>query len=260
MFSFVRNRPPLVVFFLCIASVTVAVFCFAFYIKNTDEVPDSDIKYDWVQLLKHFNTLEVCIASEQHLDEKIEENVIYETTEVQTSITINSSDIIDKFNSVRGFLTLEDWHTNCPKNNPKPSQLEINFDIPKPANVSLSNYDVCVTIKGPEEYLPKFSEPNCKPHNEGGAKKGTLTTSTRANLNEAFCKGGTLTKFYFHPQKKHNLASFLSDNEKSIIYVHLLWTSYVMLFLLLLIVVYGSLQSDYVHDSFLHKWMPFHNQ
>lgn len=42
MFSFIQNRPPLVIFSACIIVTAVTLFSFAFYIKDVDSIPDSD--------------------------------------------------------------------------------------------------------------------------------------------------------------------------------------------------------------------------
>ncbi|XP_018571928.1 uncharacterized protein LOC108911471 [Anoplophora glabripennis] len=258
MFSFIKNRPPLVVFFLCILTSAITLFCFAFYIKNTESVPDSDKNHDWLTLLKHFNSLIKCLELNGKPPEEISDNDFIETSTVQTLVSINNTDFIKKFTSVKGFLTLDGWHSNCPKGYyNKPSHLHIYFDVPEVAKSNVTEFDACVTIRGPEEYLPKFSEPNCKASTGVDEKKAEvfLSTKLRAESND-FCTKGVLSEINFHPQNKAHFANFLSDKEKSLIYVHLLWTSYFLLFILLIIVTYGILQSEHVFDKYIQKFTP----
>ncbi|KAJ8972155.1 hypothetical protein NQ314_000381 [Rhamnusium bicolor] len=254
MFSFVKSRPPLIIFFLCIVTLAVTIFCYAFYIKNTDLILDTDRKHDWLELLRHFNNLHTCLELNHNFDmKKVVDDSFIEMTTVKTLISIKYTDFIKKFATVQGVLTLDNWHTNCPKSYAKPSNLQIYFDIPEVAT-NATKFDVCVTIKGPEEYLPKFSEPNCySPIEKQSEKlKAFLSTSVDTKHKE-FCREGTLTKLEFHAQEKDNFANFLSDNEKSLIYIHLLWTSYFLVFILLVIIIYGTLHSNSVYDRYFSK-------
>lgn len=261
MISFIKNRPPLVVFFLCILTSAVTLFCFAVYIKNTELVPDSDRNHDWLTLLKHFNSLDICLEPSGIIPKKIKQNdfVFIEMSTVQTLVSINNTDFIKKIASVSGSLTLEDWHSNCPKSyDTKPSYLHIYFDIPEVAKSNVTEFDTCVTIKGPDEYLPKFFKPNCKVSARKGGKdtpEVTLSSNVKA-IDGEFCKNGFSTELKFHSQNKGNFANFLSDKEKSLIYVHVLWTSYFLLFILLIIFTYGILQSEHVFDKYIQKFAP----
>ncbi|KAJ8916604.1 hypothetical protein NQ315_000249 [Exocentrus adspersus] len=206
---------------------------------------------DWLLLLRHFNSLDACWNVGPYLKEVNDKDFI-ETATVQALVSISNSEFLNKFNAVHGFLSLETWHTDCPKNYAKPDGLEIYFDIPEVAKSNVTEFDVCVNIRGPEEYLPKFSQPNC-----------VVSTNTN-NKNKALahlftygtCKTGAVAKLEFYPQNKENFANYLSQSEKDRIYIHLIWTSYFLLFLLLGIVVYGTLQTEHIFDKYLHKFVP----
>ncbi|KAJ8982212.1 hypothetical protein NQ317_013514 [Molorchus minor] len=253
MFSFIKTRPPLVVFFLCVFTLTVTILYFAFYIKNTEVIPDSDRRHDWFQLLRHFNDLETCIElNRQIIDKKPDTDSFVETTKIYTLVSINNTEFIRSVARIRGFLNLDGWYSNCPKNNPKPSSFQIYFEVPKPLNDSITKFDVCVTIEGPAEYLPIFSEPNCNAeYNDNNLQSLAFLSSKRRLQSGEFCKEGALVKLDFHPQVKDNLADYLSDNQKQLIYFHLMCTIYVLLSILMIIVVYGILQSDYL----MQKWV-----
>lgn len=45
MLSFIQNRPPLVVIFLCILTAALTLTYFAFYVNSSNFIADNDVIY-----------------------------------------------------------------------------------------------------------------------------------------------------------------------------------------------------------------------
>lgn len=56
------------------------------------------------------------------------------------------------------FSLFEGWHPVCDKNGPLPNEFKIAFNVP---TTNMTQVEVCASITGPEELLPKFLQPNC---------------------------------------------------------------------------------------------------
>lgn len=59
--NFVATRPPVTVFVICLATITLAGFCFAYYIDVADKVLNGDEQQNWVYFLKYMNRKEYCV-------------------------------------------------------------------------------------------------------------------------------------------------------------------------------------------------------
>ncbi|CAH1118731.1 unnamed protein product [Phaedon cochleariae] len=194
------------------------------------------------------NELDVCLK-EKPLQQNISINTnsLIEMSTVQTLVNVDVT-YFKKYSKIQGLISLKGWHSMCPKNHQTPSSFEIFFEIPKtPANVSA--VDICVNLRGPSEYLPIFSEPNCLVSSipsqiEDDLPIGYLNTTRKAKYDDQFCLGQRFTKMSFYPQKNDLIANSLGNNEKSLIFVHLLWTSCILIFIIIVILIYGILHGD----------------
>ncbi|KAG5867622.1 hypothetical protein JTB14_037628 [Gonioctena quinquepunctata] len=250
MLPFIKERPPIVIFLLCIIISTLTFLYFSFYIKNTDLIPDSDTAYDWNHLLKYLKQLDICISNQNG---RVDESNNY-FTGIVTVETLVNIDLLkfQNYTEARGFLSLDGWHTTCPKNTPKPNSLEIYFELPNKVEND-TNGNVCISIKGPAEYLPKFSEQICAvKESKTKDKVGYITSTVRAKYTDNFCQDGISTTIDFL-QTKHTMINFLGNGERSLIYIHLLWTSFILIFVILAIIIYGVFQSDTKLDKYIDK-------
>ncbi|RUS72847.1 hypothetical protein EGW08_019384, partial [Elysia chlorotica] len=59
--GFFNNRPPLVLFMICLASFAIALITFAYLVRIKD-MPNPDVPEDWNTILTKFSGLEFCVS------------------------------------------------------------------------------------------------------------------------------------------------------------------------------------------------------
>ncbi|CAG9769988.1 unnamed protein product [Ceutorhynchus assimilis] len=251
--DFIKNRPPVVVFLMCLVILAVSTFYFAFEIEKDGPTIDSDKKHDWIQMLKHFNKLDTCINTstwstdintldnEQHFKDELS---------LATKVTFENAQAFKSLTRLYGSLSLKEWYsTTCQDQDKLPKFVDIFFDVPPLPNDLNESIDVCVTIKGPAELLPFFKESLCKPavmNKQTKMVKGFFSSKLSKTSDPFFCKNGTITKVKFD-MTVPEVQNYLSDDVRTQIYIHLMWCSYFLVFIIFGILVYSIVKkSDYL--------------
>jgi len=254
--DFLKNRPPLVVFLICLVALAVSTFYFAFEIEKDGPVVNSDKQHDWIKMLKHFNSLVTCVnlstwTTEINNREKTED--FTNGIAVFTTFSVENITVLKPYAKVYGFLSLEGWYSTACQNPEKQAKVvEISFDVPPQAAKENTSVDICVTIKGPAEYLPFLKEPLCKPAGKAQnskAKIGFLSSKFPGTYDAEFCAKGDIAKFEFDltmPQ----VENYLNDDVRTQIYIHLMWCSYFLVFVIFCILIYSIFKkSEYLEKK-----------
>ncbi|XP_019769877.1 uncharacterized protein LOC109544240 isoform X2 [Dendroctonus ponderosae] len=208
-------------------------------------------KVDWLEMIKQFNKLDICINTGTWTNEiqTLEENEqITDEISVFTQASIADSNIIQSWSQVDGFLTMQGWlPISCQDAATPIKNVEIQFDVPSlPTTRNTSAVDICVTIRGPAGYLPYFSKPLCTPEKSTESSKrpkGFLTSKLSKVYDPQFCNKGDVTNMVFQPTKSR-VDNYLSDDVKTQIYVHLVWCSYFLVFVIFSIILYAILKKS----------------
>ncbi|XP_076256855.1 transmembrane protein 248-like [Rhynchophorus ferrugineus] len=253
--NFLKNRPPLVIFLLCLVVLAVSTFYFAFEVESNDPIIDSDKKHDWVKLVKYLNTIDICISLAkwtEEIDEKKYAEAGPEEQIVHTSMQIEDSTYLESFNQINGYLTVEGWlPVSCQDNNKFPKNLTVLFNTSQLDKLNDSQ-NVCVTIKGPAQYLPYFKESPCEPvvHSQNvKGNVGYLSSKLRNNNDESFCDNGKIVKLIFD-MKHTDIANYISDDVRTQIYIHLMWCSYSLVIVIFIILIYAIVKkSEYLEKK-----------
>ncbi|XP_050302596.1 transmembrane protein 248-like [Anthonomus grandis grandis] len=253
--DFLKNRPPLVLFLFCLVALAVSTFYFAFEIEKDGPTIDSNKEHDWMKMLKHFNMLDYCVNSSSWTNEILvreEEEQFKTEVSVLTSVTVEDNNMLKPYSAVYGSLTLDGWYsTTCDDSTIQPKQVGIFFDVPLTNLVTNGSIDICVTIKGPAEFLPKLKEPLCKPAESTkitGAKavKGYISSKLPRIVDPKFCKKEHVIKLSFDLTQP-GIMNYLSDDIRIQIYMHLMWFSYFVVFIIFVILLYFLIKkSDYL--------------
>ncbi|XP_060534363.1 uncharacterized protein LOC132706816 [Cylas formicarius] len=235
--DFLKNKPPLIVVLLCLVALAVSTFYYAFEIQDDGATADSDKKHDWLQMLKSFNKLDTCLQkktwtqSETNSDKEIS---------VFTLINLENPEIWSQYSEIEGFLTLEGFHfVSCKNSEIQPQSLKIVFSLP-PLTKQNTSSDICATIVGPAEYLPQFVEANCKPYEGKSSKvnKGYISSKPGGKVDQDFCRNGESQGLHFSLEQ-NDIANYLNDDVRVMIYVHLMWCSYILVFIIFCIIIYA---------------------
>ncbi|XP_072163389.1 transmembrane protein 248-like [Diadema setosum] len=271
--GFSANRPPFVVFTICILLFAIALISLGAYIKRS-EIPDYDIDYDWNTLLQGFSKLEFCLSP----NETTAVDVLSTTT---TSLPLNSSlspgttTSSDPMEEVDGLslhntslsisLSLRAHHSIHTEVHygtthlfstftasslgieDGSEQMYITFDLLEPlkplpcSEAGCSDHlSACLTIKGPQYIFPHTRHPGvCNVTDTTKQDKVTkmhVKPSSNTDLVQ-WCKEGTVAKanHQFDPR----LTVMLSPAQRSLVNLHLMYTSYFLFVMLVTCVCYA---------------------
>ncbi|KAL1502426.1 hypothetical protein ABEB36_007567 [Hypothenemus hampei] len=257
--NFIKTKPPLIVFLICLVALAASTFYFAFDIQRNEPVTNRDKERDWVRLLRHFNQLDTCINSYTWNDEiNLLEKESSRKNEISvfSKVRIENATILSGFFEVHGTLTLQGWYsTDCAEADQQPENMEIFFHIP-PFNASLNNtIDVCATIKGSAKYLPFVKDSLCIPTDppnklnvSSKSQKGYLKSKSPKMKDSTFCENGEYGQLTFN--LKRPKAEYLNDDVRTRIYVHLIWCSYFLVFVIFGILLFSIIKkSNYLEKK-----------
>lgn len=121
------SRPPLTIFVVCLATITLAGFCFAYYIDVADRVVNGDeqqalncfqtketnhlflVFQNWVYFLKYMNRKEYCMERAGD-DLKTSDNVLTSDNKVYVPARISFPNGRPDFNSAKGVILIDGIH------------------------------------------------------------------------------------------------------------------------------------------------------
>jgi len=253
--SFLKNKPPLVIFLLCMVTLAVSSFYYAFEIEKDSPTLDSNKKHDWRSMLKHFNQLDSCINFSTWNDKvniRVEKENFKTGVEVTAKVTVDDVNSLRPFTHIYGVLSLQGWHsTTCEHSDQQPKNVHISFIVPSLPNTLNGSIELCATIKGPAQFLPLLKTEKCHSSNSQNdqnkkSDKGFLITRLSKLGDQQFCTDGKEAKLYFDLDQSEVL-NYLSDDVRTQIYIHLMWCSYFFVFIVFCILMYAILKkSEYL--------------
>ncbi|XP_066153634.1 transmembrane protein 248-like [Euwallacea fornicatus] len=256
--EFFETRPPLGVILVCIGFLVICTIYYVALIKQDEPLVSSDKKHDWIQMVKHFNHLDICLNTSTWSDEinflEIEEN-FRDIMTVYTKVTIINPEVLQGLSQVSGSLSLDEWYpTSCP-DVMKPKTMGIIFDVPLLKSNVTGPLEICVSLKGSARFLPSFKKPLCFPAANNGntnVNKGYLSSKLPKYFDEQFCSNGYKAKMEFNLTVP-NIKNYLSDDVRTQIYIHLIMFEYFLVFLVILILIYAmfkhSARAEYLEKK-----------
>lgn len=271
--SFTASRPPLVVFTICILLFAITLLSLESYFKR-NEVPNYDIDYDWNTLLQGFSELEFCLLPNETQPETVTTTTASSPLNATSTPTATTS--ADLYEELEGF-SLQNTslsisvsfraHTSSHSQlhfgsthlySKFPTEelgikggseqvyvtLELNEPLKplacKDSGCTSESLSACLTIRGPQYVFPKTRRP--------GTCNGTETSKpervakmqvkpSKAIDPVQWCNDGTVAKaaHQFDPK----LTVMLSSAQRSIINMHLMYTSYFLFVMLITCVCYA---------------------
>lgn len=255
--GFATSRPPLMVFTLCLTAFAVTTFSLAYFIRHTENIPNFDVRADWAGFLKYLSDLDLCVVVDENL--RNIGNVSHLTTDADAgdgygnvSIAVVASlSLVQRFNSlhnlsiITGALAIGEWEPLCGPDVPPGTYLNVSLSLP--ANLS-QGQEVCVTFSGPRALLPVTrSPPVCTPAplpTNGAIAKLTGRTHAPDALGERFeddwCDDGAIMRMDYRSNPE--LAVVLTINERSLINLHLMHTSYFLFVMAMTVVCYALIK------------------
>lgn len=266
--GFATSRPPLVVFTLCLTAFALTTLSFAFFIRHSERIPNTDVHVDWNRFLKHLNTFDLCVLPEtaSNSSRSVDEEQSDSFGNVSISVTASLS-LVQQLSSqphnittVTGFLPLGAWSPMC-KTEPLVAEgATLNVSLTLPQN--LSKVDVCVTFVGPRSLLPMVSTPpTCTPlpTPQQGFPGRIVGRSRDAEVlgerdDDDWCKGGTVMRIAYRSSSQ--LTVLLTGSERSLINLHLMHTSYFLFVMAVTLVCYALLKGKPKQKAILVDKVP----
>ncbi|XP_063923609.1 uncharacterized protein LOC135137801 isoform X2 [Zophobas morio] len=228
---FFKYNPPVVIFFLCLVIVTLVTVSFTIYIKYTENIINNDDKQNWISLSRHLNKLNLCVITSDG-------NVLNENSNEEGSFaTLVSLKNVNEFinvTKVEIYYYLEDWKPLCGGNDENSPFLGINFGLTQNFTENENGTSVCALITGPKHFLPQDSKNSCD-FNEEIDDENTITFYSQSE----FCPDSDNETQINLSFEVDNVETYLSQSDKNVIYIHLLWSSYILLFFVVIMLIYA---------------------
>ncbi|XP_054749135.1 transmembrane protein 248-like [Lytechinus pictus] len=268
--GFTSSRPPLVVFTICILLFAIVLLSLESYIKRND-VPDYDIDYDWNTLMQGFSKLEFCLLS----NETQPELVTMTTTSSSLNTTSTPAATTSLYDEIDGFSTQNTSlsisvsfraHTSSRSKLHHGSthlyskftteklgikdgkeQVYVTLELNEPlkplvcqdAGCTSEILTACLNIRGPPYVFPKTRHPGiCNASETAKPEKVTKMQVKPSKVDPVqWCSDGTVAKpdHQFDPK----LTVMLSSAQRSLINMHLMYTSYFLFVMLITCVCYA---------------------
>ncbi|XP_044260839.1 uncharacterized protein LOC123008874 [Tribolium madens] len=213
-YDFFKTRPPVAIFFISLVFMTVTTFTLSLYIKYTNNILNTDLAQNWKSLNQHLNNLDLYFT-----DEKIVKPYIEEVNLV-TLISVNLTDF-KNITKVKAYYKLTDWQPICYNNYNKNAIITLDFLV-------TNETQVCALIKGPKHYLPEKLSQSC---DLSDLSQGYNTSVLYSHPN--FNSNGSRIKLTFDQNVKFE--AYLSQSDRNLIYVRLVWCSYILLMFVLVV-------------------------
>ncbi|GLH09890.1 Cyclin-dependent kinase 5 homolog [Gryllus bimaculatus] len=235
----------------------VTTFSLAYFIRHAENIPNFDIRSDWAGFLKYLSDLDLCVIVDENA--RITGNTSHMVVDTEAgdgygnvSIAVLASlSLVQHLNSlhnlsiISGALAIGEWDPLCGPDVPPGTFLNVSLNLP--ANLS-QGQEVCVTFSGPRALLPVTrSPPVCTPAplpvNGATAKLSGRSRAPDA-LGERFeddwCEDGAIMRMDYRSNPE--LAVILTINDRSLINLHLMHTSYFLFVMAMTVVCYALIK------------------
>lgn len=278
--GFASSRPPLLVFLICLLAFAATAASLAFIVHKS-ELKDSTITVDWNEILSKLTALDVCVHNDA-LSWKTpslasnEEKVAYEQTEdfllglptdipsaghnnYSVSFRVNlkfGNEIHALAANVTSFTGYACRRSLGFNDESVTESVAVTFDLPSDRKIGkcktrkcLYDIPVCVTFHG----LPRLSFSRKMPTCSASINASTFHLATFSGLecNADYTTRGTRSKtpsscegynlpIYYRSNPEWSL--FLSQHERALINLHLMYTSYFLLVMAMTLVCYAIIR------------------
>ncbi|XP_025829701.1 uncharacterized protein LOC108732230 [Agrilus planipennis] len=236
----IKSRPPLVVFALCLFSFLITAVSLAYYVQH-DNIENKDAQEQWLSLIHFIDKTGFCIqddAADTKTNFSAADKVNINTYAIVTSPITNRT-------FVQGIVSLKEWSFPCLNEAEKPENIELSFNIHSKDNSDDRN--VCVTISGPKQFMPKVdSHVECPISEEKEVSKKLFIYN-----NAGRCVNRPVMRLEFDSSSINKVESeeYLSSDDKEVIYMHLIATSYFIIFVILVIICYALIRGHKVEQK-----------
>lgn len=266
--GFTTSRPPLVIFTLCLTAFALTTLSLAYFIRNSERIPNTDVRVDWNSFLKHLSSYNLCVLpdaagnSSRSVDEEQSDfgNVSIVVT-ASLSLVQQLNSLPHNITTVTGVLPLGAWSHMCKTESLVGEGTLLNMSLILPQNLSQAD-DVCVTFVGPRSVLPVVSAPPACTTSLAPQQgfTGKLMSQSRDSEvlgereDDDWCKGGTVMRMAYRSNPE--LMVMLTGNERSLINLHLMHTSYFLFVMAMTLVCYALIKGKPKQKAILVEKVP----
>ncbi|ESP04130.1 hypothetical protein LOTGIDRAFT_237545 [Lottia gigantea] len=276
--GFSQSRPPIVVFMVCLGAFAVALITFAYIVKVRD-MPNPDMTEDWNSFLQSFSDVEFCVLSNSSdfvtestssatgtssLPTKKMSEVLkdIETTTFKP-ITKENEGVVNISLSMLVEMTPTVDFVSIPHNitylsttlsgrqlglngHVADQVMNVTFTLPFEWNTTKCTGEDCITIpiytcisfQAPESFFPKTSQPDrCVSSAEGGIEYRVKMVGHKTRQNVMRCEKRPVIQVRY--QLDPSLTVMLSLNDRSLINLHLMHTSYFLFVMVITMFCYA---------------------
>ncbi|XP_071848399.1 transmembrane protein 248-like [Apostichopus japonicus] len=279
--SFAYHRPPFIIFLVCILLFAVALISLGIYIQNHD-VRNYEDK-DWNDFFEDFSQQQFCIPLKDGIQRREAPlNALGSTTQesITDSFNLNSNvsfsvnlelHLADS-SMLQQLVGLTSLSSTVPaiqiKLNKKYDEVDMTFHLTQPIELpscegktcSPSKVAACVTLGVTQKALPPITHavhPQVCNKSLLHSLSNPLTMLPKNQTDEdTYCTDGLKvnTEYLYDPK----YTFYLSEEERSIINLHLMYTSYFLFIMLITCVFYAlikgpPLKSRVIHENGAHK-------
>lgn len=291
--GFASSRPPLVVFTLCVTAFALTTLSLAYFIKNSDSVPNPDAATDWPTFLRHLSNLELCVLPDEtatvtHIvanssagtstttaiyDEQSTDNYGNVSIAVTASLSLTEQ-LPQNVTFLSGSLPLSEWAQSCCAGDTDSSlsgATNLNVTVLLPTSAAAngsapSSREVCVTFSGPRSVLPttQHSPPAC---GGGGSPSSYVASGSAARLvarsgnpalgeplDDGWCAGGAQVHLSYRAGPGFSVT--LTVRDRSLINLHLIHTSYFLFVMAMTLICYAIIKGKPKQKTIIIEKVP----
>lgn len=276
------NKPPMVVFMVCLFLFAVAMVSLGIYIKDS-AIQDYDLTEDWNSFLDGFSTQQFCLALNDTVSTHTEIPALDNDTltiTVEESIVVEEEAVLENRNnrtmSMHLIIDASVFLSKLPSNvtllasimpasafgfRDSNEQVHVLFELPQPFKPVKCRPNTvcpamamqsCLTIIASQAIFPNTKAPSaCNNISDSHREYTSAWISAKtSSSNENWCSQG-LTVHARHMFDPH-LTVMLSPAERSIINLHLMYTSYFLFVMVITWVCYALLKGPPGKQRVLH--------
>lgn len=287
--SFAYHRPPFVIFLVCLLLFAIALISLGIYIQNHD-VRNYEEK-DWNDFLQGFSQQQFCIQERDSVDVQRRDisavRSLASTTQESATDSFNRNNFVASGNvsfainlefhprenqQLQYVVGLMSLRSSVPATqihlDKYYEEIDVNFHLSRPLEdltceenkpCGPAKVTACLTLGLPAEALPHISRTihptACNKSSHHGLTSSWISPRNHTE-DEYFCGSGLAlnTEYIYDPK----YTFYLSEEEKSIINLHLMYTSYFLFIMLITCVFYAlikgpPLKSRVFNENGTHK-------
>ncbi|XP_072043847.1 transmembrane protein 248-like [Amphiura filiformis] len=275
------SKPPMVVFVVCLFLFAVAMVSLGLYIKD-NAIQDYDLSEDWNSFLDEFSSQQFCLMLNDTTHTEIpnyENETVTVTMDTAEESVVEEAVLENKNNHTMSvYLTLDSsvYLSKMPPNvtlfasvlpasvfgfKDADEQVHVLFELPEPFKPALCKPNVhcaavsthtCLTLIATEAIFPTTKAPAVCNNVSDTRREYTsawLSAKTQSS-NDSWCSQGITA--HAHHRFDPRLTVMLSAAERSIINLHLMYTSYFLFVMVITWVCYALLKGPPAKQRIVH--------